>query len=574
MSIVNKLGQPAKRIVVVGAVAGGASAAARARRLDEHATITLFEKGPDPSFANCGLPYYIGGEITDRAKLSVQTPASLHARLNLDVRVLTEVISIDSQAKTVTTRHLPTGTEETHPYDDLILSPGSKPFIPPIPGIKRPGAFALRNLEDMDVIHSWLSGKDAKTAVVAGGGFIGIEMAEQLHRRGLKVTLVEALPQLLAPLDPEMAMMIQEEMESHGIRVVTGKPIKAFEDNASALCGDVVLGDGVPNIPADMVLLGLGVRADTALAKSAGIELNARGGIVVDSQLRTSVPNIWAVGDAIEVKNPIVGGQWMVALAGPANRQGRMVADNIFGKNREFKGTFGTSVVRVFNLTAAGTGLNERGLQMANLKYQAVHLFPNSHAGYYPGASQIALKLLFEVGGENEGRVLGAQAVGNDGADKRIDVIATAMQAGLKVDDLAQLELCYAPPVGSAKDPVNYAGMIAQDILDGLVQTVQYTQIPSLAKDPKYQLLDVRSPKEIETKGGLPAGTMNIPVDELRSRINELPKDKIIVTSCFVGQRGYYAARILMQNGFEVRNLDGAFSTYLKSGLKKSVDAA
>lgn len=507
-----------------------------------------------------GQPYYLGGEIKDRSSLNIHTPATLKARLNLDVRVRTEVVGIDQDNKTVRARELVTCREYDEPYDELVLSLGAKPFIPPIPGIQRPGALALRSLEDMDAIDNWIKHAEAQTAVVAGGGFIGVEMAEQLHRRGLKVTLVEAMPQLMGPFDPEMAALIHAELERHGVRVEVGKPIKAFHDKAGAKCCAVDLGEGLV-IDADLVILSLGVRPDSALPKAAGLEVTPRGGIVVDDRMRTSGPHIWAVGDAVQVRNPIAGGEWMVALAGPANRQGRLCADNIYGADKAYKGTFGTSAVRVFDLTAACTGLNERGLAMAKIPFDVVHIHPNSHASYYPGAEPIALKLLFGTEGSRRGAVLGAQALGKDGADKRIDVLATAIQGGLTVDDVAELELCYAPPVGSAKDPVNFAGMVAQNVLAGLVHTVQWKDVASLAESPDYVIIDVRTASELKAKGAIHPNALHVPLDDLRVRIHEVPSDRKIVVSCFSGQRSYYAARILAQHGFDVLNLDGAFKT-------------
>jgi rhodanese-related sulfurtransferase len=386
------------------------------------------------------------------------------------------------------------------------------------------------------------------------------------------VTIVEALPQLMAPFDPEMASILQTELESKGVRVVLNSQITAFEPPVpyTALGSDVILADG-SRVPADVVILGLGVRPDTELAKAAGLKLNACGGIVVDEAMRTSAPGVWAVGDAIEVHNPIAGGEWMVALAGPANRQGRLCADNICGGSRAYKGTYGASAVRVFSLTAAGIGLNERALQLAKIPYAAVHLHPSSHASYFPGASPIALKVLFKNPADpndpERGRLLGAQAVGADGADKAIDTLSTALQAGMTVGELADLELCYAPPIGSAKSPLNFAGMIAQDMLDGLVTTVQWSELPKLADDPGVLLLDVRSAAEV-AETPLHPRARNIPIDELRGRLAELPRGKPIVTSCATGQRGYYAARILTQSGFEgVRNLDGAVKTFHASPL-------
>ena len=526
------------------------------------------------------MPYHIGKEIDERAKLNVATPASLKAKLNLDVRVRSDVTAIDPAAKTVTVADLASGKTYSEKYDELVLSLGAKPFLPPIPGINREGNLALRNLEDMDRIISWISGGGtasmAKTAVVAGGGFIGIEMAEQLHKLGIETTIVEALPQLLGPFDPEIASMLQQKIEAEGVKVELNSPIKAFEAPTNGRGSDVVLGGAGEGkrIGADVVILGLGVRPDTDIAKAAGVELGARGGIVVDGKMRTSVPHVWAVGDAIEVKNPLTGGNWMVALAGPANRQGRLCADNIAlgtavdASGKEYRGTYGTSAVHCFGLTAAGTGLNERGLQMANIKYGAVHLHPSAHASYYPGAHPVHLKLLFRMDGTaDEGKILGAQAVGADGADKAIDSIATALQAGMTVSDLADLELCYSPQVGSAKSPVNMAGMIAQNVLAGLVETVQWSELPAISADNSMLLLDVRTAKEVAAAPY--PNSLNIPVEELRQRLGELPRDgKTIVAACASGQRGYYAARILKQSGFDkVKNLDGAIKTVEASPL-------
>jgi len=559
-----------RKYVVVGAVAGGASCAARLRRLDEKASIVVFEKGPDPSFANCGMPYYLGGEIKDRNALAVQTPASLLARLNLDVRVRTEATSIDTAKKIVKARDLRSGEEYTESYDELLISPGAKPFVPPIPGINRPGNLSLRNLEDMDRIKQWIEDRQCKTAVVAGGGFIGIEMAEQLRHIGMDVTLVEAMPQLMAPFDPEMASMLQAELERHGVKVEVGAPIKGFEAPAAGGPGSDVVLDENRRLTADVVILGLGVRPDTELAKAAGLALNARGGIIVDERMRTSAPHVYAAGDAVEVKNPIVGGEWMVALAGPANRQGRTAADNMAGHSEHtFDGTWGSSAVRVFDLTAAGTGLNERLLDSAGVKFHAVHLHPNQHAGYYPGAQVLSLKILFGAEGKRKGKLLGAQAVGKDGADKAIDALAVALQAGMTVDDLADLELCYAPPVGSAKSPINYAGMIAQDMLEGLVETVQWHEFHDLASDPANLIVDVRTAAEVLNTGPLHPSAVNLPLDDLRARMGELPQDKTLITYCLAGQRGYYAARILAENGFAVKNLDGAYRTLRESPIRR-----
>eukprot|EP00961_Rhodomonas_salina_P253816 3430141-Rhodomonas_salina.2 len=552
-----------KRIVIIGGVAGGASAAARCRRLDENASIVIFEKGPDPSFANCGMPYYLGGEIKDRARLNIQTPETLKGSLALDVRVLTEVMEINRDKKTVSVKEYVSGKLYDEPYDELILSVGAKPFVPPIPGIDRPGNFALRNLTDMDKIDNWIKDNGAKTAVVAGGGFIGVEMAEQLHQRGLTVTLVEAMPQIMGPMDEEFAFMLHEELEKNKVRVIVNDAIATFDEPKGGAKGsDIVLKSG-NKLEADLVILGLGVRPETEMVKRAGIQCAERGGISVDDHLRTNDPHIWAVGDAIEVKNPILGGKWMVAMAGPANRQGRVVADNIFGKKREYKGTFGTSVIRVFSLDAACTGVNERTLRNAKLPYKAIHLHPMAHAEYYPGADHLSLKVVFNP---EDGKVYGAQAVGHEGVDKRIDVIATAMQAGMTIEDFGELELCYAPPFGSAKDPVNLAGMMGTNVMASQYESVTWEEVPALAADPNVCILDVRTVEEVKETGLVvkPNGCagLNIPEEELRERLGELDKSKRQLVCCLTGQRAYYASRLLTQRGFTVSQLSGAKVTW------------
>lgn len=553
------------KIVIVGGVAGGASAAARARRLDETAEIVLLQSGPDVSFASCGMPYFIGGEITNRGAMAVQTPASLRNRLNLDVRVNTRVTRIDTTEQVVET--LNQVTEETciESYDELVLAVGAEPFTPPIPGIDRPGLFALRNLQDMDHINEWIATNKPEHAVVAGAGFIGLEMVEQLMNRGLAVTLVELAPQILGPLDEEMAILLQNDLEQRGVEVVTGDAISEFKASSSDPNATIVtLKSGKVLPTAQLTILGLGVKPDTKIIEQAGIPCTPRGHILVDDSMHTSANKVWAVGDAVLVKNPIMSHDkeesfWAVPLAGPANRQGRIVADNIYGKNRKYKGTYGTSVLRCFDQYAACVGLNEKFLKNNSIPYSCVHIHPNNHAGYYPGATQIHLKILFD---KATGKLHGAQAVGNDGVEKRIDVIATAMQGGMTANDLAELELCYAPPVGSAKDPVNYAGMVAQNIMDGLVQQIEWSDFRQQPKDA-FLLLDVRNPGEIESKGKISEQAVNIPLNDLRDRLEEVPKDKPIVVSCASGQRAYYACRILMQNGYkDVSNLGGAYLTF------------
>lgn len=552
------------KIVIVGGVAGGASAAARARRLDEHANILLLQSGPDVSFASCGMPYYIGGEITDRSSMAVQTPKSLHAKLNIDVKVNTRVVKINTAQKQVVSRNERTGETLTVSYDELVLAVGAEPLKPPIPGIDREGLFSLHNLQDMDTIDNFIAQNTCLAAnslhcVVAGAGFVGLEMVEQLMRRNVGVTLVEMMPQILGPLDVEMANILQEDLEQRGVHVTTGDGIKAFLPSPNPNDTVVLLQSGKKLPAAQFIILGLGVRPDTAVVQKAGIECTKSGHIVVDEHLHTNVDNIWAVGDAIEVANPIVGGNWAVPLAGPANRQGRMVADNIYGRNRSFKGTFGASVVRIFDNIAASVGVNEKLLRSKHIKHDCVHVHPGSHAGYYPGAKSINLKLIFDP---TSGKIFGAQAVGQDGVEKRIDVISTAMQGGLTVEDLAEIELCYAPPVGSAKDPVNMAGMAAQNVVDGMVKQIQWNELKEAIRNGAT-VLDVRNVREISKFGHLVNGALEIPLPELRTRLGEVPKERMLIVSCMSGQRAYYASRILTQHGYDVRNLSGAFKTLL-----------
>ena len=547
------------RLVIVGGVAGGASAAARARRLCEHCEITVFERGPHASFANCGLPYFVGGEIVEPADLLVQTPESLRARFNLDVRVNSEVTGIDRTERLVKVRERNSGREYEQPYDALILSTGATPLLPPIPGIEREGHFTVRNIPDVERIKAWIKECRVCRAVIVGGGYIGLEMAEQLVRHGgLSVTVVEALPQVMAPLDPEMAAWLHLELRKHRVDLFLGDPVASFDNSAKgepARASVVELRSG-QRLPADAVVLGLGVRPEVGLAKSAGLEIGMRGGIRVDEHLRTADPHIWAVGDAVEVRDAITGAWSLIPLAGPANRQGRIAADNIFGRPTRYNGTWGTAILRLFDLTAGCTGANEKTLRAAAIPYLALHLHPGSHAGYYPGGEPIALKVLFAP---ETGKLLGVQAVGRDGVDKRLDVFATALKGNMTVHDLAELELAYAPPYGSAKDPVNLAGMAAQNVLAGDVSLAQWNEVATLDLT-KTLLLDVRRADE-RAKGFIP-GSIHIPLDELRTRLGELPRDREIIVSCHTGQRSYFACRLLTQNGFHARNLTGAWRTW------------
>ncbi|MGX1983202.1 CoA-disulfide reductase [Thermolongibacillus altinsuensis] len=541
-----------KKIVIVGGVAGGATAAARLRRLSEKDEIVMFERGEYISFANCGLPYYIGDVIQERSKLLVQTVEGMSKRFRIDVRNLSEVTKINRDRKTVTVKNLRTNEEYEESYDVLILSPGAKPIVPPIPGIEEAKAlFTLRNVPDTDRIRSFVDNEKPKRAVVIGGGFIGVEMAENLTERGIHVTLVEMANQVMAPIDYEMAAIVHKHMKEHGIDLILEDGVQAFENEGRR----VVLKSG-RTIDTDMIILAIGVQPESQLAKEAGLELGIRGAIKVNEHLQTSDPNIFAIGDAIEVKSYVHGFETFVPLAWPANRQGRLVADYINGRDVKYNGTLGTSIAKIFDLTVAATGLNEKVLKQHGISYEVVHVHPMSHASYYPGATQMTLKLIFD----REGRIYGAQAVGKDGVDKRIDVIATAIKGGLTVYDLPDLELAYAPPFSSAKDPVNMAGYVASNILDGMVETVQWHEIDDIVANGGL-LIDVRTPKELEKLGAIP-GSVNIPLDDLRDRLHELPKDQTIYITCQVGLRGYLAARILTENGFRAKNLDGGYKLY------------
>ena len=538
------------KIIIVGGVAGGMSAATRLRRLMEDAEITIFEKGPFVSFANCGLPYYVSGEIANRDSLLVQTPESLKARFNLDVRPFHEVISISPAERTVTVRH--DGQEFTESYDKLILSPGAKPFVPTIEGLaEAKNAYTLRNVPDLDEIMAALDNYP-KEAVVIGAGFIGLEMAENLAKRGLQVTIVEKAPHVLPPLDQEMAAFVQAELVKNGVRVITSQSAIRFEDQ-----GKIIILENGQKITSDLTILSVGVEPENGLAKAAGIELGLRGGILVDEHYETSQKDIYAVGDAIIVKQEITGQDALISLASPANRQGRQVADVIAGLERTNKGSIGTAIVRAFDMTAASTGLSERILSMNQLPYKPLHVSGKDHAGYYPGATDMTLKLLFNP---NTGKIYGAQGVGKKGVDKRIDILATAIKGNLTVFDLPELEFTYAPPFGSAKDPVNMLGYAALNLVEGLSDNIQWYQLEDeLAKGKKF--LDVRTSGELQS-GRLKVDTIHIPLNELRERLNELDKNQAYIVSCHSGLRSYIAERILKQAGFTVQNLDGAYSLY------------
>ncbi|MGG3941784.1 CoA-disulfide reductase [Peribacillus psychrosaccharolyticus] len=542
-----------KKIIIVGGVAGGATAAARLRRLNEEDTIIMFERGEYISFANCGLPYYIGGVISERKKLLVQTVEGMSNRFNLDIRNLTEVVRINAQEKMVTARNLQTGEEYVESYDALILSPGSKPIKPQISGIEEAKAlFTVRNVPDTDLIKQYVDEEKPKHAVVIGGGFIGLELAENLVERGVKVTVIERGDQVMAPIDFEMAQIVHAELKNKGINLILNDGVKEFKDQGTT----IILESGGKVESADMIILAIGVQPETQLAKDAGLELGVRGTIKVNEKLQTSDPSIYAVGDAIEVKDYINGTAGFVPLAGPANRQGRIVADVINGMPAAYKGVLGTSIVKVFELTAAVTGNNEKTLRKMNRSYEVIHVQPMNHAGYYPGASPMTLKVIFD---KKTGGILGAQAVGKGGIDKRIDVLATAIKASMTVEDLADLELSYAPPYSSAKDPVNIAGYAASNIVDGSAENVQWHEIDALLAGGGI-LIDVRDPGEV-ARGAID-GAINIPVNELRERLDEVPRDKDLYVSCQVGLRGYLAARILTGHGMKVKNLDGGYKLY------------
>ncbi|MFA6174619.1 MAG: FAD-dependent oxidoreductase [Kiritimatiellales bacterium] len=542
-----------KKIIIIGGVAGGASAAARARRLSEEAEIILIERGPYVSFANCGLPYHIGGEIADRDRLLVTTPEQLRARFRIDVRTRNEVTVIDPAKKEVEIKNPESGKVYREAYDALVLSPGAEPIRPPIPGIESPKVLSLRNMEDMDRIIKALDGK--QHAAVIGGGYIGLEMAEALRRRGVATTLIELAPQVMSPADPEMVSILHQELTIHGVDLRLGTSVTGFSESAKGLKLSLSSGE---TLETGVAILAIGVKPETALAKAAGLELGPRGGIKVNDRMQTSDANIYAVGDAVEVTDFITRQSALIPLAGPANRQGRIAADNIFGRDSHYKDTQGTAICKVFNLAIGMTGLSEKAAKRAGIPFEKIYVHPASHASYYPGAAPLSIKMIFDP---QTGKVLGAQAVGSDGVDKRIDVFAVAIRAGLTVYDLEELELSYAPPFGSAKDPVNFAGFVAANALRG---DVKLCQVDDVVKPAVHQkLLDVRTLGEVAA-GTIP-GAKNIPVDELRARLGELSKEKEYLVFCKVGQRGYLACRILAQNGFKCRNLTGGYTTYQRA---------
>jgi len=543
------------KVVIVGGVAGGASTAARLRRINEEAEILLLERGPYVSFANCGLPYHIGKVIADRDKLLVVKPEELRNLLNIDARVNHEVVNINRAEKTVTILDRTNGNREyVESYDKLVLSPGAGPILPNVPGKDLPGVFTLRNIPDMDAIKTFVEQNRPARAVVVGGGFIGLEIAENLQHLGIHITLIEMMNQVVAPVDYEMAALVHQHLQFKQVRLALGDGLKAIEKGSEAGWLSVTLSSD-RKVDAEMVILAVGVLPENRLAKEAGLELGARGSIVTNEFMQTSDPDIYAVGDAAQVNHLVNGQPTNVPLAGPASKQGRIVADHIAGRKLPFKGVQGTSVVKVYDLTVASTGMNQRQLDQAGIPYKSVIIHASNHAGYYPGASPMAFKLLFSP----EGKILGAQLVGTEGVDKRVDVIATALRGGMTVFDLEELELAYAPPYGSSRDPVNIIGFVAANVLRGDTDVITWDQVKKLDSNLDF-ILDVRNPEELTL--GMIDGAVNIPLPELRRRYNEIPKNRRVVVYCQVGQRGYFAARFLKQMGYDVTNLTGGFKTY------------
>ena len=542
------------KVVIIGGVAGGATAAARLRRLDEQAEIVVFERSGYVSYANCGLPYYIGGVIEAPEALTLQTPESFFARFQVDMRVRHEVTAIHPDKKTVSVKNLGTSESFEESYDKLILSPGAKPTRPPLPGLELGQLFTLRTVEDTFRLKAHIDASRPKSAVLVGGGFIGVELAENLRELGLEVTIVEQLSQLMGPFDPDMASFLHGEVRRHGIRLALGRTVEGFAARDGGV--DVLLKDAPP-LHADMVALAIGVTPDTALAKAAGLELGPRGSIVVNDRMETSVPDIYAVGDAVQVKHAVTGQNTLISLAGPANKQGRIAADNICGGDSRYLGSQGSSVIKVFDLTAAATGVNETSARKAGLDVDTVVLSPMSHAGYYPGGRVMTIKVVFE---KETYRLLGAQIVGYDGVDKRIDVLATAIHAGLTAIQLKELDLAYAPPYSSAKDPVNMAGFMVENLAKGIVRQFRVEDVKDLPRDGGATLLDVRTRQEYGM--GHAEGFQNIPVDELRDRLDQIEPGKPVYVMCQSGLRSYIACRLLAGHGYEAYNFSGGFRFY------------
>lgn len=541
------------KVVIIGGVAGGATAAARIRRLDESAEIVVFEKSGYISYANCGLPYYIGGEIEDREALTLQTPESFYARFRVVMKVRHEVVEIDVKDKNVTVKDLSDGRTFRENYDKLIISTGARPVKPAFSGIDNPRIFTLRTVEDTLAIKNFTEERSPKSAVVVGGGFIGIEVAENLRRLGIGVTLVEAAPQVMAPFDGDMASILHTELRKNGVNLLLGTMVEGFSEEGGVT---VNLKDR-PSVTADMAVLAIGVAPDTSLAERAGLKLGVKGSIVTDEHMRTSAPDVYAVGDAVQIKNFVTGKEGLISLAGPANKQGRVAADNVCGKDSRYSGGQGSSVIKLFGLTAACTGINERTAKSLGMDAESVVLSPLNHAGYYPGGSVMTMKVVFERGAF---RLLGAQIIGRDGVDKRIDVIATALRAGLSATELAELDLAYAPPYSSAKDPVNMAGYIIENIRDGIVRQWHIADAERIVADSGVTLLDTRTEEEF-ARGHI-EGFINIPVDDLRDRLSELDSARPVYLICQSGLRSYVASRILSGNGFETYNFSGGYRFY------------
>lgn len=537
------------KTIIIGGVAGGASAAARLRRLDETAEIIVLERGEYVSFANCGLPYYIGGVITNQNNLTLQTPESFRARFNIDVRVNNEALKINPETKTVLINDLKSGNSYTESYDNLILSPGAEPIIPNIDGINNDFVFTLRNIPDTLKIKEYIKSAMPKSAVVVGGGYIGVEMAENLKEAGLEVSIVELANHLIAPLDFDMATDVHRYIKSKGINLYLNNGVKAIDNHK------VILQNG--EINTDIVILSVGVRPETAFAQECGIKTNNRGSIIVDQNMRTNIPHIYAVGDALEVKDFITGNSAFIPLAGPANKQGRIAADNIAGISSEYNGTQGSAVLKLFDMTVATTGINEKSAEAAGIDYDKTYIYSGSHASYYPGANNMSIKALWD---KKTLKILGVQIVGFEGVDKRMDVLATAIRLGAKITDLTELELCYAPPFSSAKDPVNMLGFVAENIVTGKIKQFFWDDVESLSRDGSVTLLDVRTATEVQR--GKIDGFINIPLDSLREHISEIPKDKPVYVHCHSGLRSYIACRILMGNGYECFNLAGGWRLY------------
>jgi len=549
------------KLLIIGGVAGGATAAARARRLDEHAEIILFERGEHISFANCGLPYYIGQVIKDRDKLLVTNPRAFRDRYNIDIRVFSEVIRIDRKDRQVEVKNQKTGETYRESYDRIILSPGAEPLRPPLKGIELGNIFNLRNIPDADLIKEHVDRKRPGSAVIVGGGFIGLEMADNLVRRGVKTIIIEMLDQVMAPLDFEMAAIVHAHLKEKGVVCELGNGVKSFFKRGDRI---IVSTDKGHDIECDMVILSIGIRPENRLARKAGLEIGERGGIKVNDTMRTSDPDIYAVGDAVEIKDFITGLPTMTALASPANKQGRIAADNALGRKSIFKGTIGTAVVKVFDLTIASTGASEKTAELNNIPYLVSYTHSGSHASYYPGAKIMAIKLIFSP---SSGKILGGQIIGMEGVDKRIDILATAIHGGMTVYDLEELELAYAPPYSSAKDPINIAGFVATNILKGDVENINWNELGDLGGKENI-FIDLRNKDELETSG-LIDGALHIPLNELRKRLSGLDKEKHYILFCAVGQRAYLGHRIFVQNGFKSKNLSGGYRTYL--GAKEKI---